>query len=140
MSKCNCGCRWDCIGVSVVVSFFVAIITAFLTYNATITLTPAFLWVLFGIGVVYLGINLVFSSNSGVSEGRECVCSIIPTVLVGILGTIITALVLLGITFAATSVIGAIISGLLLGFFTLMVISVACLILCKVSCNNVLRS
>ena len=135
MTKCSCGCRWDCIGVSVVASVFVAIITAFLTYSATITLTPAFLWVMFGIGVVYLGINLLYSASQCATDGRACICSVLPVVLVGILGTIITSLVLLGITFAATSVAGAVISGLLLGFFTLTIFSTACLILCKLSCT-----
>ncbi|MBQ4631333.1 MAG: hypothetical protein IJB70_10155 [Clostridia bacterium] len=139
MSKCNCGYRWDCIGISVVAGIFVAIITAFLTYSATITLTPAFLWVLFGIGVVYLGLNLLISSNTASAGTGACSCSLVPTLLAGVLGTIITSLILLGITFAATSVLGAIISGVLLGFFTLTLFSTVCLILCKTSCNNVLR-
>ncbi|MBQ4527481.1 MAG: hypothetical protein II998_05355 [Clostridia bacterium] len=136
MSKCNCGCRWDCIGVSVVASIFVTIITAFLTYSATITLTPVFLWVLFGIGVVYLELNLLFSAYNDF-EIRACSCSIIPTLLVGIVGTIIISLILLGITFAATSILGAVISGILLGFFTLTIFSTACFVLCRFACNGV---
>jgi hypothetical protein len=42
---------------------------------------------------------------------------------------------LLGITFAATSIIGSIISGALLFFFSLMITTATCLIRCRNNCN-----
>ena len=56
-------------------------------------------------------------------------------VLIGILGTALFSVVLLGITFAATSVIGAIISGLLVGFFALIISGTVCLVKKTVICN-----
>lgn len=128
--KCCVSC---CSALGFFFSVIVAIIGGFLTFNATITITPAFLWVLFGIAVVYEAIILLKSgccSNTG-----NCICSNLTAVFTGILGTIFTSLILLGITFAATSILGAVISGLLLGFFTLLITSVICLIKCVADCD-----
>ena len=57
-------------------------------------------------------------------------------VLIGILGTILFSVILLGVTFAATSVIGAIIAGLAVGFFALIISATACLVKRNVICNN----
>ncbi len=131
----NC-CIRLCSTLGIFFSVIVAIIGAFLTFNATITVTPAFLWVLFSIAVVYQAVILLKTNNApDCSNTNNCICSTLTTVFTGILGTIITSLVLLGITFAATSIIGAIITGLLLGFFTLLITSVLCLIKCIASCE-----
>lgn len=119
-----------CIGASVIASIVIGIIAAVLRFTAVITLTPAFLWVALGIAIVYLGIALL-SSGHGTNR---CVCRSLSAFLVGILGTALTALILLGITFAATSVIGAIISGALLFFLSLTVTTAACLVKCKYEC------
>lgn len=134
MSNCGCNTGYGCLGIGIVASIVVAIITAFLTFSATITITPAFLWVTLGIAVVYLAITYINSVNDTREIQNDCICSTLATIIVGILGTIITSLVLLGVTFAATSVIGALISGLLLGFLTLLFVSVACYIFCRTSC------
>lgn len=136
MNHCNCSCRCDCTAISVVASIIIGIITGFLTVNGIITLTPAFLWVVFGIAVVYLGLTaLAAAGNSGFSL-RECICTTLATLIIGALGTILLALVLLAVTFAATSVIGAIFAGLLLAFFSLLITSVACLIKLLTGCDN----
>ena len=136
MSKCNCEFRLGCIGISVVASLILGIIAAFLTFSAVITLVPAFLWAALGTAVVFLALLLGYAVFTRVTDDRDCECPIIRTVLVGILGTILTSLVLLGITFAATSVIGAIIAGLLIAFLALIFLSVSCLVLCKSGCND----
>lgn len=136
MSNCGCNTGFGCVALSVVASIVVAIITAFLTFSAAITITPAFLWVTLGIAVVYLAITYINSSSDRGDIPRECVCTSLSAIIIGILGTIITSLVLLGVSFAATSVIGALISGLLLGFLTLIFTSVSCYILCRTSCNT----
>jgi hypothetical protein len=110
MFSINSGCKWDCLGLSIVASIIVGIITAFLVFSATITLTPAFLWVTLGIAVVYLAVAflaLALSRNIGY---KSCVCPILSVLLTGILGTVLLSLVLLGVTFAATSVLGAVIN------------------------------
>lgn len=136
MTNYNCGCRINCTGIAVLAAIIIGIITAFLTFSAVIAVTPAFLWVLLGIAVVYLAITLIISPvirNTGISD---CVCGIVPVLLAGILGTILLSIVLLGITFAATSVIGAIITGVLLAFFTLLITTTACLVKCIAGCRD----
>lgn len=131
----DCG-KFACILPAVVVSIIVGIITAFLRFMAVITVTPAFLWVLFGIATVYLLVLpfvLVVIRNTGV---RGCVCSVLNALLVALPGTILASIVLLGIAFVATSVLGAVITGALLAFFTLLVTSTACLAKCSARCTR----
>ncbi|MBQ7974763.1 MAG: hypothetical protein IJ300_03660 [Clostridia bacterium] len=132
MSNLNCNGRGGCITASIVASLIIGIITAFLRITAAITLTPAFLWVLLGVAVVYLAVLLL--KNRYGSE--SCVCTALRTLLAGILGTALTAVILLGITFVATSIIGAVITGLLLAFFSLILTASACLIKCEAGCDD----
>jgi len=134
---CNdCGCRRDCTLLAIIASIIIGVVTAFLRFAAVITVTPAFLWVLFGIAVVYLALTPISVSIIRGYGTACCICRVLPVLLTGILGTILTAVILLGITFAATSIIGAIITGLLLLFFTLTVVSVGCLANCAARCND----
>lgn len=133
MNTTNCGCTTSCTGRVVIASVIIGVLTAFLRFSAVITVTPAFLWVLFGIAVGFLGITLLTSFFHN-SENNGC-CQSLAQLLTGILGTILTAVILLGIPFAATSVIGALITGLLLLFFTLLLTSATCLIACRLNCN-----
>lgn len=136
MNNCNCSYRCDCTAVSVVASIIIGIITGFLTFNGIITLTPAFLWVVFGIAVVFLGVTaLASAANNGYSV-RACVCTALSALVIGALGTILLSLILLAVTFAATSVIGAIFAGFLLAFFSLLITSVACLVKLLSECDN----
>jgi hypothetical protein len=129
----NCNCNMGCAEKSVVVSLIIGIIAAVLRFNATIVVTPAFLWVIFGIATVFLGIILLTSACCG--ERRcEC-CERLNLLLAGALGTILTAIILLAITFPATSVLGAIITGIALFFFSLTITGAACLIKCRSNCN-----
>ncbi len=129
----NCGCRNYCTLFAVVASVIIGFITALLRITAVITVTPAFLWVLFGIAVVYLAVALLKTDSGSDNYASRCVCSALRVLLVGILGTILTSVILLGIEFAATSILGAIITGALLLFFSLAITSTACLVRCN--CN-----
>ncbi len=134
MTSCRC-CKTSCTVIAIVTSLIIGIITSFLRITATITLTPAFLWVLLGIAVGYLAITLV----SGAIFRKECcndLCTIVTTFLVGVLGTILLSIVLLAIEFVATSIIGAILTGGLLFFFFLTLTSIACLVRCFLNCND----
>lgn len=135
MAKLNCECSYNCAGLAIVAAVVIGIITAILTFTATITVTPAFLWVLFGIAVVYLAVLLIAAATNQKGSARACICSNLRVALTGILGTILFAVVLLAITFAATSLIGAVITGALLAFFTLIVTSVSCLVTCIAGCS-----
>lgn len=124
-----------CTVIAVVTSLIIGIITAFLRITAAITLTPAFLWVLLGIAVVYLAVSLVAAAlfRNGCCDS---LCGTVTTLLAGIFGTVLLSVVLLAIEFVATSVIGAILTGALLFFFFLTVTSMTCLVRCFFNCND----
>lgn len=128
-------CRTGCTVIAVVASLIIGIIAAFLRITATITLTPAFLWVLLGIAVVYLAVTLI---SAALFHNVCCdnLCGIITTLLAGILGTILLSIVLLAIEFVATSIIGAILTGALLFFFFLTITSTGCLVQCFFNCGD----
>lgn len=135
MSTSCRSCSSGCTVIAVVVSLILGVITAFLRITAAITVTPAFLWVLLGIAVVYLAVTLI----SAALFRRGCcedLCSIVNALLAGILGTVLLSVVLLAIEFVATSIIGAVLTGALLFFFFLTVTSTACLVRCFFNCND----
>lgn len=126
---CNCENRLGCVTLSVVASLIIGVITAFLQITAVITLTPAFLWVTLGVAVVYIAVLLLADINS-----CKC-CDALTAALIGGIGTALLSVILLGVTFAATSVVGAIFAGLLLFFASLTLASSACLVKCKANCD-----
>ncbi len=135
MSETYCRPRISCTCLAVVASVIIGIVTAFLTITATITVPPVFLWVLFGIAVAALALAF-FVFLRGRANRSYCICSSITALLIGILGTILTSVILLAITFAATSIIGAIITGALLFFFSLIITVFACIIKCATNCDE----
>ncbi len=135
MSTSCRSCRTGCTVFAVVASLIIGIITAFLRITATITLTPAFLWVLLGIAVVYLAVILIAAALSR-NGCCDSLCSIVTTLLAGVLGTVLFSIILLAIEFVATSIIGAVITGALLFFFFLTVTSTACLVRCLFNCDE----
>ena len=136
MANFGCTCKSSCIGLAIVASIIIGVITGILSYTAVITITPAFLWVLLGIAVVYLAIIVIATPFFRGRGLRYCICRVVSALLTGILGTILTSIILLGVSFAATSIIGTIIGALLLGFFTLTITSAACLIKCSAGCDD----
>ena len=130
-----CESKRDCVGLAAAVSVVLGIIAAFLQITAVITVAPVFLWVAFGIAVVYLAVLLATVPNLRASA---CGCAGTPltAVLAGILGTILLSVILLAIAFVATSIIGAILVGLLVLAFSLTVTATACLIQCLTRTNN----
>lgn len=135
MSTSCRSCRPGCTVIAAVASLIIGIITAFLRITAVITLTPAFLWVLLGIAVVYLAV-LLLSAVLFRGRGCESLCSTVTAILAGILGTVLLSIVLLAVEFVATSIIGAILTGALLFFFFLAVTSAACLVRCLFVCDD----
>lgn len=135
MSTSCRSCRPGCVVIAFVASLIIGVITAFLRITAAITLTPAFLWVLLGIAVVYLILILIAAAFYRDGCCKD-LCSIVPALLGGILGTILLSIVFLAIEFVATSILGAVLAGLLLFCFSLTVTSVACLVRCFFGCND----
>ncbi|MBO5453109.1 MAG: hypothetical protein J6A69_03995 [Clostridia bacterium] len=137
MSNFGCGCNRNlCVTLAIFASIIIGFVTAILTITATIAVTPAFLWVTGGIAVVFLALLLGVSPALSKAGRRNCICNVLYTFLTGVLGTILTSVVLLAVTFAATSVVGAIITGALLLFFSLLIISTTCLIKCIIDCDD----
>ncbi len=133
----NCNCTNNCTALSVIAGVILGVVATILRITATITVTPAFLLVPFGIAVLYLLATLVASPYIKRSSDEQCLCSSIRTLLLGILGTVLTSVILLAITFVATSIAGAIITGLLVFFFSLIITASACLILCIAGCRGI---
>ena len=133
MTLCNCKC--SCTAAAVIASVIVGVLAAFLQITAVITVTPVFLWVAAGVAAVYLGI-LVLRAGCFAGEGRTCACAALNALLVGILGTILLALILLAVGIVATSVLSAILVGLTLFFFTLTISATACFVRTAAGCGN----
>lgn len=132
----DCSCRNNsCTTLALIISIVVGIITAFLRITAAITVTPAFLWTVFGIAVVYLAVVLLASVSVNCCENKTpcCVKNIISVLLGAIIATVFFAILLLAVEFVATSILGAVITGLLLLSFFLTLTETACLVRCIIT-------
>ena len=136
MPLCNCNCRCSCTAAALIVSAILGVLAAFLQITGVITVTPVFLWVAFGIAVVYLGILVLAVALAGRTERSACRCSALNALLTGILGTILLALILLSVGIVATSVISAILVGLLLFFLSLALAGSACYVRVLAECEG----
>lgn len=133
--NCNCTCRCCCVGAGLLASALVGVLTAFLLITGVITVGTAFLWVALGIAVVYLGI-LVATAGGCCQEGSSCRCTALNALLAGILGTALFSLILLSVGIVATSVISAILVGLLLFFLALILTAGACYVRALAACEQ----
>ena len=136
MSGFCCNCNNKCACTSIIASIIIGIVAGILRITGVISVTPAFAWVTFGIAVGYLAILLITSRRRSTSEHCCNICTILSILLTGILGAILTSVILLAIEFVATSIIGAIITGALLFFFALIVTLTACLVRCFANCDD----
>ena len=136
MSMFCCDRNNTCVALSVVASLVIGIVTAFLQLTAAITVTPAFLWVVLGVAIVYPAVLLLAVALSRGTCAARCLCPILTALLAGIVGSALLSVVLLAITFPATSVFGAIVVGALLLFFSLIVTATACLVRCLAACYD----
>lgn len=111
--------------VGLILSVIIGLLTTLLQITGMITVTPAFLWVLLGYGVLYLA-ALVLTGQRGVPA----------LLLAAILGTALLALALLAFGITATSILSAIAAGILLALFTLTLTASACWVRqCSRDCN-----
>lgn len=136
MALLNCNCRRSCTVAALISAVVIGVLAAFLQITGVITVAPAFLWVAFGIAVVYLAVLVVTAAVTRKPAQPGCLCSALNTLLLGILGTVLFAVVLLAVGVIATSIISAILVGLLLFFFTLTVTASACLVRCLLDCGS----
>lgn len=136
MNLCNCNFKCNCAVAAVVAGLVLGVVAAFLQITAVIAVTPLFLTVAAVVAVVYLGVLVVgVALAERVGQG-SCGCPSLNVALTGILGTVATAVILLAAGIVATSVISAILVGLLVLFITLMIAGIACLVRSIADCND----
>jgi hypothetical protein len=111
----------------------VGVVTALLTVTGTVTLAPVFTIVAAGIAVAYF-LVLLLGARFGRLGCTICKRRALTTILVGLIGVLLTAVLLLAVGFAATSILGAVVTGLLLAFLTLVFASTACYVSCAADC------
>lgn len=136
MSLFGCNCKCSCTLAAVIASAIIGVLAAFLQITGVITVVPVFLWVVFGIAVVYLAVLIVAAVLAGRAETSACLCSALNALLIGIQGAVLLAVVLLAIGIVATSIISAILVGLLVFFFSLVIASSACLVRSSAPCES----
>lgn len=136
VNACNCHCKCPCALAAGIAGLIIGIIGAFLQITGVITATPVFLWVVFGIAVVYLGLLVPVAALVGAKGESGCLCPALQAVLLGALGSILLAVILLAVGVVTTSVVSAILVGLLLFFFTLVLGGTACLVKSLFGCGN----
>ena len=136
MSLINCNYKCNCAIAAIIVGAIIGIVTAFLQITGVIVITPVALTVAFGIAVVYLGVLLIAGGQADRSGRCSCTCDTLNVLLAGILGTIALSVILLGFGIVATSVISAILVGLLLFFATLMLAGTACYVRNLADCGS----
>lgn len=122
--QCN---KNECLIIAIASSIVVGIVAGILTATGIITVAPAFLWVFFGIAIGYLAIAFIVSSLRRFDTPYSA-RSIIGLFLAGVFTTVLLSLVLLGVTFPATSALLAVLVGLLLAGFWLTIASVGCIV------------
>ena len=135
MSIFGCRCKCSCLLAAVIASVILGVVTAFLQITGTITVTPVFLWVVLGIAIVYLGVVLVAAALRSGEEASGCLCAALNAQLAGILGSALFAVVLLAVGITATSVLSAVLTGILLFFFSLTLTATACLVRSLADCG-----
>ena len=135
MSMCNCNCRCPCTVVALVVSAILGVIAAFLQIAGVFTATLMFPMAVLTVAVVYLGILLATGGICPCEEQR-CRCTALDTLLAGLLGSVLFSAVLLALGIVATSVVSAILVGVLVFFTTLTFTATACYVRTQADCGN----
>ena len=136
MSILCCENKIPCFIGSIIASVIVGVASAFLQFAGIITVAPVFYWVALGFSATFLAIYLVISGISCKAYNCRNSCANISLVIAGILGSIVSSLLLLAFAPVATSVLGAILVGLLLLFLSLLITGTSCIIKCSYDCEN----
>ena len=132
--NCRCGC--NCSLISIIASVIIGVVAAFLQITGLIEILPVFLWVVLGIAVAYLGVVTVSVAISKGYDGCGCKCSILSEVIAGILGSILFSVILLAVGVTVGSVASAILTGLLLLSFSMLITGTACFAMCLANCGE----
>ena len=131
----NCTCRFNCTLFSLIAAVILGVVAAFVQISGAVTVTTLFLWTALAIGVVSAWVLVAAAALARRGTAPNC-CAAVNGLLAGILGTILFATVLLAVGVTATSVISAILVGILVFFLTLTFGNTACYVRCLSACEN----
>ncbi len=134
--QCNCTSRCSCALAAIIAAIILGVVTAFAQITGVITVAVVFLWAALGFGVVYLAVVLLAAALTERTARASCACDTLDVLLAGILGTIFFSVVLLAVGIVATSIVSAILVGLLAASLTLTVAATACFIRTLVDCGG----
>lgn len=132
--NCNCNVRCSCTTAALIAAIAAAVIGAFLQITGRITVTAGALTAALIVALAALGI-LALGALARRQNDSTCLCRGLNGVLIGILGTIALSIALLALGITATSLLSALAVGTLVGTFTIMIASAACLIRCILGCE-----
>ena len=135
MSLTNCTCRFNCTLVSIVTAVVLGVVAAFALISGAVTVEPVFLWTALAIGILSLWVLVAATALVRRSAASGC-CDAVSGLLAGILGTILFSTILLAVGVVATSIVSAILLGILVFFLTLTFGDTACYIRCLSACDN----
>ena len=138
MSGTLCHCR--CSLTALIAGILLGFIAAFLQITGTIAITAQAVGAILGLAAVYLGLLLLTAAIAGRRSAGECGCSALNILLLGILGALTAAAVLLAVGITATRILTALLVGALVFFLVLIAGSTAChvrtLAGCEMGCSH----
>ena len=135
-TNCNCYPKFSCTLIAVIASIIIGVVTAFLTTTTAIAITTTLLYIALGVSAFYLAVALFTAPFVRSECMRKCVCNALTALIWGILGTVLTAIILLVFDIATGSILGAIITGAFATFVALTFTATACYVKCIVGCNE----
>lgn len=120
--------NYDCIIIPII-SVILGIISGIIVFNITLVEIMTAVWIAFGLacGITLL---LVYLITKAKRSDEACLDNYAYCLPIGIVGTIVTAIVALVITIVSASVVRAIVFGLGTAFFFTMLFSFIALIIC----------
>ena len=135
MKQTCCNTRVDCAFLAMATAIIVGIVAAIAQFTAIVTFTTIFYIVAFGVAALFLAVLLALVPVLYRVACQNCCAYNVKLATLGILGSVVTSIILIAGEFAATSVLGAVFVGVLAASFALMVMSIICTINCVSVCK-----
>ena len=127
------GSRCYCTGFSCGLPVLVGIIAGILAvvFAPVFTAITAFLWIAFGVSLLFLLILLgvLYEANGRERDAECCVCRYGRCLLVGTFGTLVSSIVALAVG-TLTGTLGAVLGFLVVGFLAWSIVALFLLVLC----------
>lgn len=130
-----CCCRRDCTTWAIVAAVVAGVLAVFLQVTGVIAIATPALTAALGVGLVALAVLLLAMATNQNADGY-CLCRSVGTALVGAVGSIVLAVLLLALDLPAAGFAFLLLTGLLVAAFVLLLASVVCLIRCLAGCNR----